>query len=225
MQLNKSLNNFTDEELLAALNGNVVVKPEVKEPSQEIISSDSVLSFISRFNLKTGKYAVKNTLLYSLFVKLYPKTITRSKFNKDMSLYFNVDRDYRYLIDKDSMTLTVESLELLFNNRIIRGKKKHTSHRKTFLRFIDEFNIKTGEYFVPSRFLYDVLFDEYRKRRRKKNTMVYSVFNDLMKMHGYNRKITKNGTYYGINNEQKESFCKETSIQDYKKKQKKLRKA
>lgn len=172
---------------------------EIAEDSASggVINDDAletdVSSFIIYHKIEPGDGLAKEDLLYKLYLAFSSRPVTKTRFNKEFSLYFQPKNGY-YLINK-----TAAQLIEIFSSQFKRKKRPLIKKRSTnaqFKAFLDHFEIKKNgdwtEDFVLLHFLDKWIFNEKRKQSLTKDALI-----SLMKIH-YEHRKTKNGYVFNI---------------------------
>lgn len=185
--MKKSLTELSEKELLDIV---------ANEPSKIKVYSwpNDVLEFISVYNLKTGEERIIGKLLYKLY-KLWSKNpINKKTFVSTLTDLFPSMQNgpnLAILLDKKALDLKQEA----YNYVKPRSKVKDKGWIEHFQKYLSNYSIKKGSFFVKDIVLYKLYSQLFNK---KHNPLGLVQFNNFCKMY-FTTKLIKKNYWFGLN--------------------------
>lgn len=207
MQQKKRLIDLTEAELLAQLNESEITSVKKDEVTEV---ADDIVEFITRLGIQSGTTRVSSESVYRLFLTMYPNSsYTRIAFLEKMKVLFGKG-SYNGIIflNEDKYSIKNDVTRILSKQKI-KKKRSIVYEVKIIREFLKQYNISSGDYYVPVSYIHSV----YMQMRKKHNSVrKITPFTQTLSKFLLKKKHTNKGIYFGINEEQKESqiFKKET---------------
>lgn len=145
-------------------------------------------TFLEFYKIHPGKYKVKTSALYALYIQWSSEPIDKHQFSKQLGLYLDTRSD-KYLINR-------EPLKQLLPLIITKKKNNKKSYKNTHLFFMNMGWTK-GNNFYPAFILYYLV-----KKWSKKNKKVAPsrhAFYLMLSLQFPKKKISHHHIEYGIN--------------------------
>lgn len=153
-----------------------------------------VMEFISVYNLKSGTERITTKLLYKLY-KLWSKNpVKRKTLTNTLTDLFPSDRigeSYLILLDKNALNIKTSTLKYL--KKV--NKTKHKGWVEHFNKYLHEYCIESGSFFVKDTVLYN-LYDKWCFKKR--SPLGFAQFNNFCKLY-FNNKFINNHDWFSVN--------------------------
>ena len=215
MSTKKLPSQATYEELLAALESEDS-SPELEsltasEEDLSALTDDTVIIFLSHFNITTGTNAINSRLLYDLYRKHTPEPLDRIRFALAMSKYvtnYTNKKGKFYQINLDAFKVTEEILKLKTKNKINRDKTP--GYRKSFEKFLKECEISTGQYWLQGFIIYEIYLDYCKGRGLTRPAYAFKPFIQMLKVYFTGTRRTSNRSlWFNVNEKTFNRYTKE----------------
>jgi len=199
-------NSLTDQQLLNELE-------KAPEKLQELYISqfnDDVVGFCTHFDIQSGTFTVRQTLLYKLYKLWSFEPVSRETFGRRINQYIlphQKGRYWYYLLDINALKISIEAYKIL--QKQIRDKTKSPHYKRHFENFIKHYDIKSGTYWIESFMLY-YLYDKWIYKIHKHNPMGEFQFFNFCKIYfDYKRKTSNRVMWFKVNKAISNYFTKE----------------
>lgn len=169
------------------------------------------MSFLINFNIENGNKDIPKIALISLFRKWCKSnsiqigsSLNNTQIKIRLSHFLSFKNNKYFSINKDLI-----SVMKLIDENTIKPKKKTTSkhYQKHIMAFISAFDIKSGDFSIQKRYLFN-LYDKWCYCRNKKSCS-YLIFNQLICLFIKDKKVFYNKKeleYYFVNQDLKKYF-------------------
>lgn len=156
-----------------------LIKDTDKEVEDIHVLNDDISNFLSFYNINPGNEKVSKRTLFKLYkawttaVKSYKLTgfvqqLLRKQFEVDYNKIF---------IDKNQINIDVLILKKL-ETKPKKPRDRSDRYRERFERFLNEYDIKSGNTWVKSKSLYDL-----QKKYFPKHCFTPQIFSKLLKLY------------------------------------------
>ena len=198
--MKKLPNSKSLEELLKDLD-------DPNESTEQIqIEENSILTFLSFYNIEPGKERIRNTFLYRLYKQFTKDPKSPKAFHRVLYDYipfveeFNDDKFY--LINQKVLNLSKRVIEFLKKDDKSKLRKRATSWKFHFDNFVDKYDIKPGDdknfIWVSFPILYN-MYDKWTYEIKKNNRLSLEEFRRLCQIY-LNHKESKKTQWFKVNN-------------------------
>lgn len=220
MSTKKLPSQATYEELLAALESEdiplEISSLTATEEDLSALTDDTVIIFLSHFNITSGPNAINARLLYDLYRKHTPEPLDRIRFSLAISKYitnYSNKKGKFYQINLDAFKVTEEILKLKSKDKIKRDKSP--GFRRAFEKFLKECEISAGQYWLQGFIIYEIYLDYCKSRGLTRPAYAFKPFIQMLKVYFTGTRRTSNRslwfnvnekTYKKYNDEQKKEI-------------------
>jgi hypothetical protein len=171
----KKLEDLTDEELKHYLESGSL--PDIPQISP-------VLEFIQRFDLQPGHNLIPSRMLYNLFIKYYPRLMSRNEFCEQANKILPYDRTIpAFKLNKDNVLLSTELAKSTNKKRrnVITAvsAERLQSH---FNAFFESIGLTKGNSRINWWVLYEIYIRDCKNRNYRKPRAI-KVFVRYMQFH------------------------------------------
>ena len=188
----KPTNQLEIQQLLDLLKEN----PEENQTNQ---NRDEIYKFLSNYDLKPGDNRISGKLLYQLYKIGSIEHISESEFYSRLSLYlYKISNTKYYLVNKKLDFLSSKLYEYVEQTK----HKKLRFRRNHFEKFLDRFDLKTGD--IPNQYI--TLEKLYYYWIRIENPRAKTINKTKLPSHFklyFKYKKTLNGIFYYLNKDVK----------------------
>lgn len=202
---NKLLHELSEEELLEAFSE--------EEESEIDVSGDTILSFISFYNITSGENKVRSQTLFNLYKHYEKDPLTHGAFGQRLAKIFEQceDRNFRYyLINESALDISKKAWELVQAKKKTPNTPKLKYHMESFM---SHYEIERGKNWVHQDRLY-YLYDKWVYKQRKQG-LSKTQFKKLCNLYLESKKLTERSElWYGVNIdvEEKEKYAEQGAI-------------
>lgn len=214
------------EDLLKELENAKEPEPTVEKEVKKRVGEDSLLKFLTEFNIEPGSQKVDRKIIYKLYEQYTSQPLGEQKFYKEISNYL-VTTKGKYMMYRKFLHINQKSLDL--SEKVInylkpkkRPKTKMIPMQMHFQNFINKFNLKPGKspdnIWVSIRTLYD-LYDEWIYKIRKKRPLTFNNFTNFCKLYFPAVKYTTGKVWVSLDDSIKQLIEARTSFKDEQEKE------
>lgn len=136
--------------------------------AQSIKITDDILTFAIDFNIKAGKFKIKNDILYSIYKNWSKKAKPREKFSKALGRLVEIDNKGNSFISVSAIKLHQDLYEFL--NKKSRPKEKVRSYKSHFESFLKYYGFESGDFFIKESSIY-YLYDKWTYKNKNKSSL------------------------------------------------------
>jgi hypothetical protein len=202
------------EELLAALESDdIEVEDNLTATEDDLskLTDDTVIIFLSHFNITTGTNAVSARLLYDLYKKHTLDPLDRHRFaiaiGKYIRYYTNRKGTF-YQINMDAFKVTEEILKLKVKSR--KNRDKSPGYRKSFEKFLKECEITTGQYWLQGFIIYEIYLDYCKSKGLSRPAYAFKPFIQMLKVYFTGTRRTSNRSlWFNVNEKTHQRYSPE----------------
>jgi len=202
------------EELLAALESDdIEVENDLTATEDNLskLTDDTVIIFLSHFNITTGTNAVSARLLYDLYRKHTLDPLDRRRFaiaiGKYIRYYTNRKGTF-YQINMDAFKVTEEILKLKIKSR--KNRDKSPGYRKSFEKFLKECEITTGQYWLQGFIIYEIYLDYCKSKGLSRPAYAFKPFIQMLKVYFTGTRRTSNRSlWFNVNEKTHQRYSPE----------------
>jgi hypothetical protein len=150
----KRTDSISTEDLLKAL--------ETQNTEESFSVSSPLQDFLTKFNITPGDVQVKINLLWKIFDKLNPNSLTRNVFTVELSLSYTMKANKFIYLNKN-LAEYAQILKIKSKTNMVSNE----ANQKHFKAFLSNMNVTKGTYKIPSYVLYHIYFEYCTKNRKK----------------------------------------------------------
>lgn len=175
MSEGKKLEELTAEELAQFLESGTLPELQYTNP---------VIEFIQRFDLQPGKNLIPSRLLYNLFIKYYPRTMSRNEFAEQANKLLPADKNVNFKLNKDNVLLMSELAKKQVKPRYRADNTTTSAYtlQKHFNAFFESIELTTGDSRINWWVLYEIYLRDCKARNYRKPRSI-KVFVRYMSFH------------------------------------------
>lgn len=194
--MKKLPNSKSLEELLKDLEN-----PSESETIQ--VEEDSILTFLSFYNIEPGKEKIKDTLLYKLYKQFTKDPKSAQGFHTAIGSYIPTVTEFNYqrfyLINQKVLNLSKRALEFLKKDVKARPRHRVISLRIHFDNYMKKYALEPKDEFIWASFdvLYN-LYDKWTYEIKKKNRLSLEEFRKLCQIYLIHKE-NKTAQWFKVN--------------------------
>jgi hypothetical protein len=185
--MNKKLpQTLSDDELIAQL---------VRDgETEEIVSNNDILLFISTYNIQSGDKSIAQKLLYRLYKSWSRNPLKSKTFTNEMLLYFTrVGNNLK--INQDAIKLSKMAQDAFLKES--RPRTKSPTHRAHFEAFMKHYGLSRGTFWASTEILFD-LYDEWCYSNKRSTQLAIKTFRSFLKLYFKSRRIKNRSTVFSV---------------------------
>ncbi len=206
---------------------------KIATTEEEIISprvNNDIITFFNYFNIKPGKFKIKNEILYSIYRHWSKDPKERIPFISFVNKILEKDSRQNNFISVESIKLHQNLYEFL--NKNLKPVKKVRNFKNHFESFLNYYNFKSGDFFVKESSMY-YLYDKWTYENKNKNPIGEITLLKFCNMYLPTKTVKENNKiikYLGINKEimkatlEQLEFASKWNEIRYEKRQKRIKK-
>lgn len=179
--MKKPISQYTEEELLAALNAPETISSE----------DDEISEFISCYNLKSGPNNVSSSLVSKLY-QFWPKhTLNNRTFGRRMADFIPPIKSYYHL------NLSAAEIKVIIRPKNHKPVINLRKYKENFETYILHYNLKKGGLYIMDLVLYNI-YDKWNYQNNTKNPLKLQEFNRFCNLY-FTNKLVKGRFWYKLN--------------------------
>ena len=213
------------EDLLKELENSKEPEPTVEKEIKKRIGEDSLLKFLTEFNIEPGSNRVDRKIIYKLYEQYTSHPLSEKRFYREIKTYLTTS-DGKYMKYRKFLHINQRSLDL--SERVInylkpksRPRTKMIPMQMHFQNFVNKFNLKIGKapksIWVSVTTLYD-LYDEWVYDIRKKRPLGIKEFSNFCKLYFPTTKRIHTKVWVSLDDSIKQLIEARTSFQNEQRK-------
>lgn len=175
------------------------------------LTDDSVLIFLTHFNIKSGTNAVNSRLIYDLYKKHTLNPVDKRIFSGIVSKYvtsYSNKKGTFYQINMDAFKVTEEILKLKVKKS--KSKEKSITYRRSFEKFLSECEITHGQYWLQGFIIYEIYLDYCKNKGLSRPHYSFQTFIQMLKVYFEGSRRTSNRSlWFNVNEKTYKKYTKE----------------
>lgn len=195
MERKNSPNNVSLEDLLGIVNNST---EEERTKEYEPNPGDSVLGFISQYNLKRGTHPISLKFLHNLYNHWTNDSVSALTFNNVFREYFIVvshGNTCYVMLDENGLKLK-NQLAKYIEEKATRTVKRKV-YQKHFESFLKRHNLRKGYFWIEGYLLY-YLYDRWTYKNNNKTPLAFKAFIRFLKLYFKSEMRTKDTEWFQV---------------------------